>query len=182
MIFFFWVLMSVQLLSQQEKCTQLSDVLVTSRSSLKNYQEYNKTKTDGQNYQPQRDLVLPALVSTLYVCECVSMFKSFSGPVVLFLSPQKSYLQPSPTFKLFLLSSSFPHGTPGLVPLCGYLELAYFSLKICFLLFIYFLNHCYLSLCVYIIYIYIFVHMCMCMYTSLSAHKMKCANVFCNEM
>lgn len=89
--------MSVQLLSQQEKCTQLSDVLVTSRSSLKNYQEYNKTKTDGQNYQPQRDLVLPALVSTLYVYECVSMFKSFSGPVVLFLPPPE------------VLPSALPH-------------------------------------------------------------------------
>lgn len=50
------------------KTAQLSDVPVTSWSCSENYQEYNKTQADGQNYQPQRDLVLLALAFCAGVC------------------------------------------------------------------------------------------------------------------
>lgn len=138
-----WVSISIQLLWYCRNCTQLSDVLVTSRSSLKNYQEYNKTQTDGQNYQPQRDLVLLAFASSLCVCVCKGerVLLCFCLCVCLFLCmllslsllPQAvlpSSLPHSRSLSLSLhFSPSFPSGCPGLVPLPGYLVLAYFSQK-----------------------------------------------------
>ncbi len=114
------VSVSVQLLSQCENCTQLSDVLVTSRSSLENYQEYNKTQTDGQNYQPQKDLVLLALASCVCVCICVCACvcvcvcarererdrerEMFSGPMSLSLCASVSLSFPQQPYLLSTLS------------------------------------------------------------------------------
>lgn len=73
MYFFCLSLNATLTLITGESCTKLSDVLVTSQSSLKNYQGYNKTQTGGQNYQPHRDLVLVALA--FYLCVCVSVWE-----------------------------------------------------------------------------------------------------------
>lgn len=85
-VFFVRVLIPLLPLITSESCTKLSDVLVTSQSSLKNYQGYNKTQTDRQNYQPHRDLVLVALAFYLCVCVCLGGgVETFFSPVFHFL-------------------------------------------------------------------------------------------------